>query len=186
LPLTELTVDQRQSIGDATQFIRTAGRREDKQLWKEKAAAIDDMLEKKTISIDSGNSQSDLNLDTSDPKSPKLNLGPGVKFPKDQKDPEFIKLVGLLVYAADRLKGHSVLETYDDQLAFFKAVNAGFEKYFKDLSKDEQDAMQKRKHGLEKDVEYYRKKEAEKPPVKKQVEPPKSKKVKIEWSPEEK
>ena len=184
MSLSELTAEQRQSVGEATQFIRTAGRREDKQLWKEKAAKIDDMLEKKDINTDSDKSASDVSLDTAGNVS-KLNLGPGVKFPKDQKDPEFIKLVGLLVYAADRLRGHSVLETYDDELAFFKAVNASFEKYFKDLSNDEQEAMQKRKHGLEKDLEYYRKKEAEKPPVKKQPEPPKSKKLKIDLSGDE-
>jgi hypothetical protein len=178
MALIELSKEQRQSIGDATQFIRTAGRREGMQLWKEKAALIDDMLEKKSISIDDQLTKTSLGLDA-DPNSPKLRFAPDVKFPKEPKDPEFIKLVGLLIYAADRLKGHAIADCYSDEIAFFAAVNKNFDKYFGGLAKDDQEAVRKRKHELEKATEKFRKEAEKYPPEKKEEKKDKPSKGKI-------
>jgi hypothetical protein len=188
MTLTDLTADQRQSIADATQFIRTAGRKESKPVWRLKAAIIDDMLERKGLKIDDTNKDSSLGMDNN-PKSAKyLRFGPDVKFPCNKSDPEFIRLVGLLIYAADRLHGHTMSESYGEQIAFYKIMNENFKKYFGDLSETDQQAIKNKKEKLEKDAEKYRQEVDKYPPAKKEEKekPEKKGKVKIELVPEDK
>ena len=105
MALADLSAAQRQSFGAATQFIRTVARRNKKSVWGEKAGLIDDMLEANSIKIDDQLKDPSLATDP-DPQVPRLGFDEAAQFPKDETDPEFVRLMGLGLSAARTTKAY--------------------------------------------------------------------------------
>jgi hypothetical protein len=177
MALTTPNDEQRQSIGAASQFIRTVARREKNNGWAEKARKLDDMLESGAIVIDDTlPPETDPQGDT-DPKQPTR-----IRLPKDTPladaagkqldpgNPDFIKLVGLLHRMADIMLGHGYIEAYGEESSFYQAVMEIFAKCFPELTDPKAAAVKKRIGELDKTATTERKKRLSKdppPPAKK-------------------
>jgi hypothetical protein len=179
-------VPGRQSIGAASQFIRGVGRREKNNTWGEKARKIDDMLEAGSVVVDDKIAAgTDGEVDTDSKTTQRIRLQKDVPLSKDGAtldpgNPDFIRLVGILLRLADLMLGHGYLEAYGEELAFYQAVNENFGKYFPDLKPADAAAVEKRKKELEKAATDERKKRLDKEP------PPPAKRGKIDVTPDPK
>jgi len=162
---------QAESIGAASQFIRTVGRKENNEEWREKARKLDDLLGHKNIVIDStlaAGTDGEAHIDPIGTNQIRLAsdvplTSAGGK-PLTPSDPDFVKLAGVLHRLADRMLGHGFLVAYGGEIDFYAALIDRFKKYFPDAGDDAGKSIQGRLDELKKNAEKKRKETEEKNP----------------------
>jgi hypothetical protein len=162
--------DERQSIANAAQLVREAG-------WREKAAILDCMLQRREIKVDPDMSETTYasafrikGLLTGRLLFKRINLNPDkVKLktdsrppkPIERNTPEMVVLAGTIMHEADHILCHDELEAYGEEIAFYKALNREFEKHFGNPPAEEKAKIEEKKKKMEEEAERIRKKIAE-------------------------